>query len=106
MNINEETVIKLSVFNGDNWENIYTKKIPYHISLEKINFEVENEEYIGIDVNPEHMPVTTAIEINVEMINKICQKLDKLPHDEIIEAYLKPSKNRGTLEKILMNHLY
>ncbi|MHA1110955.1 MAG: sugar phosphate isomerase/epimerase family protein [Promethearchaeota archaeon] len=64
------------------------------------------KEYVGIDINPEHMPVTTAIEINVEMINKICSKLDKLPHGEIVEAYLNPDTNRGTLEKILMNYLY
>jgi xylose isomerase len=64
------------------------------------------KEYIGIDINPEHMPVTTAIEINVEMINKICRKLDALPHGQIVEAYLNPENNRGTLEKILMNHLY
>ncbi len=64
------------------------------------------QEYIGIDINPEHMPVNTAVEINVEMINKICDKLDKFPHDEILDAYLNPDENRGTLEKILINYLY
>ena len=64
------------------------------------------KEYFGIDINPEHMPVQTAIEINIKMIKKMLNKLDKLPHDKIIESYLYPSKNRGTLEKILMEHLY
>ncbi len=64
------------------------------------------EEYFGIDINPEHMPVQTAVEINIQMVQKMLGKLDTLPHDKIIDAYLYPSKNRGTLEKILMEYLY
>ncbi len=64
------------------------------------------KEYFGIDINPEHMPVQTAIEINIKMVKKMLDKLNKLPHDKIIESYLYPSKNRGTLEKILMEYLY
>lgn len=64
------------------------------------------KEYFGIDINPEHMPVQTAIEINIKMVNKMLNKLDNLPHDKIVESYLYPSKNRGTLEKILMEYLY
>ena len=41
-----------------------------------------------------------------EDVNKMLNKLDNLPHDKIIESYLHPSKNRGTLEKILMDYLY
>ena len=64
------------------------------------------KEYFGIDINPEHMPVQTAIEINIKMVNKMLSKLDNLPHDKIIESYLYPAKNRGNLEKILMENLY
>jgi xylose isomerase len=64
------------------------------------------QEYFGIDINPEHMPVQTAVEINIKMIQKLNEKIEKLPHDQIIEAYMNPSQNRGRLEQILMNHLY
>jgi xylose isomerase len=63
-------------------------------------------EFWGIDINPEHMPVQTAIEINIEMIRKMIAKIDKLPNDEVVECYLHPESNRGTLEKILMEYLY
>jgi len=64
------------------------------------------QEYYGIDINPTSMPVQTAVEINIQMINKLTQKVEKLPHDDIIECYLKPAKNRGRLEKILLDNLY
>jgi xylose isomerase len=63
-------------------------------------------EYYGIDINPEHMPVQTAVDINIKWINKMAKKLDALPHDQIIDCYLNPGKNRGGLEKILMDKLY
>lgn len=64
------------------------------------------QEYYGIDINPEHMPVETAVEINIKIVNKLCAKLDVLPHREIVEAFLTPSRHRGDLEKILLEHLY
>ncbi len=64
------------------------------------------QEFMGIDINPEHMPVEVAVEINIEIVKKLSDKLDNLPHDEIVEAYLHPENHRGSLEKILMNHLY
>jgi xylose isomerase len=63
-------------------------------------------EYYGIDINPEHMPVKTAVDINVKVIRKICQKIDKMPHDRIIDCYINPDKNRGELEKILMENMF
>ena len=67
---------------------------------------MDYQEYYGIDINPEHMPVETAVEINIQMINKLAAKVEQLPHAEIIECYLNPADNRGRLEKILMEHLY
>lgn len=64
------------------------------------------KEYFGIDINPEHMPVKTALEINIKMIRKLSDKIDHLPHHRIVECYLHPEKNRGELEKILMNSLF
>lgn len=64
------------------------------------------EEFFGIDINPEHMPVEVAVEININMIRRLIKKLDKLPNDKIIDCYLHPESNRGSLERILMEHLY
>jgi xylose isomerase len=64
------------------------------------------KEYYGIDINPEHMPVQTAVEININMIKKLAAKVDKLPHDRIVECFLKPEQHRGEIEKILMENLY
>lgn len=64
------------------------------------------KEYYGIDINPEHMPVETAVEININMVRKLIEKIDCLPNDRIIECYMHPELNRGSLEKILMDYLY
>jgi xylose isomerase len=64
------------------------------------------KEYYGIDINPEHMPVQTAVELNIKMINKLVAKVEKLPHEKIIECDLHPAQNRGELEKILMKELF
>jgi xylose isomerase len=63
------------------------------------------KEYCGIDINPEHMPVTTAVDINVKVTHKMVGKLEKLPHGEIVDCYLNPAEKRGRLEQILMEYL-
>ena len=63
-------------------------------------------EYYGIDINPEHMPVEKAVGINVSMVRKLAARVDNLPYDEIVDCYLHPESNRGSLERILMDHLY
>jgi len=59
------------------------------------------KEFFGIDINPERMPVQKAVEININVINKLNEKIETLPHDEIIDAYLDPSNHRGDIESIL-----
>lgn len=63
------------------------------------------KEYFGIDINPEKMPVQKAVELNINVINSLNGKIEHLPHAEIIDAYLDPVNNRGTMEEILLNHL-
>ncbi len=58
--------------------------------------------YYGIDVNPENMPVHKAIEINVQALLKLRERIARLPHEDIMECHLLPEKNRGTLEQILI----
>jgi len=60
------------------------------------------QEHFGIDLNPERIPVETAVEISIEMLNLFNEKVNKLPHEEIVEAYFNPDQNRGGLEKILL----
>ncbi len=59
-------------------------------------------EHFGIDINPERIPVETAVEINIEALRTLNEKIEKLPHERIVEAYLNPKDNRGLLEKILL----
>ncbi|MFX0097962.1 MAG: sugar phosphate isomerase/epimerase family protein [Candidatus Hodarchaeota archaeon] len=59
------------------------------------------KEYYGIDINPERMPVKKAVEINIDVINRINEKIETLPHEEIIDIYLNPGDHRGDLETIL-----
>ncbi len=62
-------------------------------------------EYFGIDINPEKMPVEKAVEININVISTLNEKIDNLPHAEIIEAYLDPANNRGRMEEILLKYV-
>jgi xylose isomerase len=59
-------------------------------------------EHFGIDINPERMPVETAVEISVQALNMLNEKLEKLPHQDIVDAYLNPANSRGQIEKILL----
>jgi len=63
------------------------------------------KEYFGIDINPERMPVEKAIEINSYTLSKMNKKINKLPHEDIINAYYNPENNRGKIEEILAKHM-
>ena len=63
------------------------------------------KEWFGIDINPERIPVKKAVEINIKAINKINEKIETLPHKEIIDFYLHPEDNRGELELLLTEYI-
>ena len=63
------------------------------------------DEYYGIDINPENMPIQKAVEINIKAIRKMKESIARLPHERLIEAHTKPSANRGVIEEILINNL-
>jgi len=63
------------------------------------------KEYYGIDINPERMPVEKAIEINWKVLNIMNQRINDLPHEDILECYFDPDNNRGNLELILADSL-
>ncbi|MBN1899658.1 MAG: xylose isomerase [Spirochaetes bacterium] len=58
-------------------------------------------EYFGIDINPERMPVKKAIQINSKVLHIMNDRIENLPHKKLIEAYLDPSFHRGDIELIL-----
>lgn len=62
--------------------------------------------YYGFDINPERMPVEKAIEINSYVLNKMNDRINNLPHEDLMNAYYDPENNRGTIEEILAKNIY
>jgi len=62
-------------------------------------------EYFGIDINPERMPSIKAIELNCRALKIMNERIDSLPHEQIIESYYDPENHRGDIESILLNML-
>jgi len=58
-------------------------------------------EYFGIDINPERMPVEKAIQINSTVLRLMNDRIERLPHERIVDCYFEPDKHRGELELIL-----
>ena len=56
----------------------------------------------GIDINPERMPVETAIRINIDAVRAAADRINALDHDSIINAVTHPGKARGWLESYLI----
>jgi len=57
--------------------------------------------YFGIDINPERMDVLKAIEINTKVMRIMNDRIDRLPHEKILDCYFHPDEHRGELEVIL-----
>jgi len=57
--------------------------------------------YFCFDINPERMPVEKAIEINCRVLNIMNDRINRLPHERILDCYFEPDKHRGELEMIL-----
>jgi xylose isomerase len=57
--------------------------------------------YFGLDLNPERIPVERAIKINSLVLNIMNDRINRLKHEEIIEAYFDPENYRGDIEIIL-----
>ncbi len=60
------------------------------------------EEYFGIDINPENIPVQRAVELNIKALEKMRDRVGQLPHERILECHLNPAAHRGELEEILI----
>jgi xylose isomerase len=57
--------------------------------------------YLGIDINPEKMPVLDAIRINSRAVQIMNERIDGLPHEKLLDCFFNPEVNRGGIETIL-----
>ncbi len=58
--------------------------------------------YFGIDINPERMPVETAIRINIDAIRAANDRINEFDYESIVYAVDHPEKARGWLEAYLI----
>ena len=58
--------------------------------------------WFGIDINPERMPVATALRINIDAIRAANDRIEDLDHARIVDAVSHPEKARGWLEAYLV----
>ncbi len=58
--------------------------------------------YFGLDVNPERMPVTTALRISMDALRGMNDRINNLDHEAILAARQTPSDNRGLIEALLV----
>ncbi len=57
--------------------------------------------YLGIDINPERMPVQVALVNSFNAIHLANGVIDNLDHEQVIECYFNPHRKRGELENLL-----
>lgn len=58
--------------------------------------------YFGIDINPERMPVETALKINMDAIRAANDRINEMDHEAILHATNNPDKARGWIEAYLV----
>ncbi len=58
--------------------------------------------YYGIDINPERMPVETALRISMDAIRAANDRVNELDHEAILFAHEHPDRARGWLEAYLI----
>ncbi len=58
--------------------------------------------YLGIDVNPERMPVATALRNSMDAIRAASARVGQLDHEAILHAHAHPDRCRGWLEAYLL----
>ena len=58
-------------------------------------------EYLGIDINPERMPVDRALMNNMDRLKAIIQATDEVDHELVIACIENQDLNRGVLEAYL-----
>jgi len=60
---------------------------------------------LGIDINPERMPVETALILNINALRSACARLNELDFDRLVGAMYDPENNRGVAEDVMTRAL-
>lgn len=60
------------------------------------------QNYFGIDINPERMPVDVALKISMDAIRSANDRIEEIDHASVLEASEHPDKARGWLEAYLV----
>jgi xylose isomerase len=58
--------------------------------------------WFGIDINPERMPVATALRISMDAIRAANDRVNEVDHEAIMHAHAHPDRARGWLEAYLV----
>ncbi|HDN01777.1 MAG TPA: xylose isomerase [Candidatus Bathyarchaeota archaeon] len=58
--------------------------------------------YLGIDINPERMPVQVALINCFNAVHLANGVVDNLDYEEVLDCYFNPDRKRGVLEKLLI----
>ncbi|HBY95162.1 MAG: TIM barrel protein [Ardenticatenaceae bacterium] len=58
--------------------------------------------YFGIDINPERMPVESALKISMDAIRAANDRINELDHEAILFSHAHPDRARGWLEAYLV----
>lgn len=59
-------------------------------------------EHFGIDINPERMPVETALRISMDALRAANDRVERLDHESILFSRAHPDRTRGWLEGYLV----
>ncbi|KYH39506.1 MAG: hypothetical protein AYL33_008170, partial [Candidatus Bathyarchaeota archaeon B63] len=63
------------------------------------------EGLFGIDINPERMPVETALVLNMNALRAACDRINQLDFDRLVDAMYDPENNRGVPEDVMTRAL-
>jgi xylose isomerase len=58
--------------------------------------------WFGIDINPERMPVDTALRVSMDAIRAANDRINEVDHEAILDAHARPDARRGWLEAYLV----
>jgi xylose isomerase len=58
--------------------------------------------YFGIDINPERIPVETALTNTMNAIKIANSIIERMDYDRLIEAFYNPAENRGVIEDVYL----
>ena len=58
-------------------------------------------EYLGIDINPERMPVQVALVNCFNAVHLANGVIDNLDHEAVLDCYFNPHRRRGKLENLI-----